>query len=121
MATSRKFGSVLALGLLLLAIAGTFCPSFAQKMNTKQMACCASKPCQQSAKAENCCTHIAPNGQQQFKAELTKALNRPQLTPAIDVTSSLPTTYRSTVFGEIAKVEHPTSLPLYTIYHSFLI
>lgn len=120
MPASRKFGSLLALGALLLVIAGTLCPLSAQEMNAKQMACCASKPCQQSTQNEDCCTKAGTNGQQ-FKAELTKTLYRPLFVPAMHVTSSMPTMYRSPARVEAATLEHAPPLPLYTVNHSFLI
>lgn len=116
----RKFGSLLALGVLFLGMADLVCSPFVQQMNSKQIACCASKPCYHSAKTEDCCTHMSPDGQQ-FKAEFSKALSRADLAPATLVDARLQPICRPSAFVELATVEHSPPLPLYTIHRSFLI
>ena len=116
----RKFGSFLALGVLLPAMAGTSCLLLAQQMNPKQMACCASGFCQHSAKTADCCTHLTAD-RQQFRAALAQPLRAPHLVLAMPVITVSPATPESSAFVEIAQVEHAPPRPLYTIHHSFLI
>ena len=120
MFSARKFGSVLVLSTLLVAIAGAFCPASAQHMNVKQMACCASKPCQHAGKLEDCCSPISAD-QQQFRAEFKKLLPSLHLVQAIPVALLLPIEYKSSAFVETAEVDHAPPVPLYTIHRSFLI
>lgn len=120
MLLTRKFGSVLALVTLLVAIAGAFCPASAQQMNAKQMACCASKPCQHAGKLENCCSHMSVD-QQQFSAEFSQLLPDLHLVLATPGALFLPVVYESSTLVETAEVEHAPPVPLYTIHRSFLI
>lgn len=117
---SRKTGSLLTLATLLVAMAGTFCPAFAHPMNAKQMACCASKPCQHAGKLENCCSHMSAD-QQQFRAESKQLPTGLHLVQATPVDLILLVAYKSSAFVETAEVDHAPPVPLYTIHRSFLI
>ena len=120
MPLGRKFGSLLTLATLLVAIGGTFCPAFAQHMNARQAACCSSKPCHQSATSEDCCTQMSSDGQ--FKAEFSNVLQAPHFTLlGLMSSSNLDVLHRFFTRIEIPGVEHAPPSPLYTLNRSLLI
>lgn len=119
MRLNRKFGLPLALAALLIVMGGSLCPAFARHRNAKQAACCSSKPCQQSATTENCCTQMSADGQQ-LKAEFSK-LQTPQLALLALLSSYLPVLHRFSSWNEMAGVEHASPVPLYMLNSAFLI